>query len=45
MEAYTLKVSGRIVYFECSKMPSNITISTNVKFIVMDNFVIGYEVL
>lgn len=45
MEVCTLKVSGRIVYFECSKMPSNIDIDTNVKFIVMDNFVIGYEVL
>jgi hypothetical protein len=45
MEVYTLKVNGRIVYFECSKMPSNIDIDTNVKFIVMDNFVIGYEVL
>jgi ABC-type multidrug transport system fused ATPase/permease subunit len=45
MEVYTLKVNGRIVYFECSKIPSNIDIDTNVKFIVMDNFVIGYEVL
>lgn len=45
MEVYTLKVNGRIVYLECSKMPSNIYIDTNVKFIVMDNFVIGYEVL
>ena len=45
MEVYTMKVSRRIVYFECSKMPSNITINSNVKFIVMDNFVIGYEVL
>ncbi len=43
MEVYTMKVSNRIIYIECQKLPDEFNEESYVKLEVVDNFVIGYE--
>ena len=45
MEVYTLKVNHRIIYIEQNKYPTEFCDGTFIKVEVVDNFVIGYEVL
>ena len=45
IESYLLRIAGRIVYIECDKKTETFKIGTTIKVDVVDNFVVGYEVI
>lgn len=45
LETYLISIAGRIVYIECNKKSESFKIGTPMKVEVVDNFVVGYEVI
>ena len=45
MEIHLLKIKGRTIYIECSKKPERFDKNLHVKLEIVDNFVVGYEVI
>ena len=45
IESYLLRIAGRIVYIECDKKTEFFKIGSTMNVEVVDNFVVGYEVI
>ena len=45
MEVNLLNINGRTIYIECSKKPEFFTNDLHVKLEIVDNFIVGYEVI
>ena len=45
METYLVSIAGRIVYIECDKKAESFKIGATMNVEVVDNFVVGYEVI
>ena len=45
MEVNLLNINGRTIYIECRRKPELFTADLRVKLEIVDNFIIGYEVI
>ena len=45
IEVNLLNINGRTIYIECSKKPELFSENLHVKLEIVDNFIVGYEVI
>ena len=45
MEVNLLNINGRTIYIECRRKPESFTANLHVKLEIVDNFIVGYEVI